>query len=348
MRILIVTDAWHPQVNGVVRTLNAVAHELRGQGDDVQFITPEGRKSWPMPFYAEISLTRISARAMAREIREIAPDAIQIATEGPLGWAARRACLDNGWRFTTGFHTRFAEYAAARLPLPGVAALGWRVLKNFHAPSRGVMVPTPSIGKELAARKIDNVKVWTRGVDHTLFHPYEGDHLKLPRPILLYAGRLAVEKGINDFMALNVPGTKVLVGDGPEREGLARRFPLAHFLGFRHGEDSARPLSAADVMVFPSRTDTFGLVMLEAMACGTPVAAYNVPSPIDVIIDGQSGCLSADLGEAVTGALALERSTVLAAAQAFTWARTAALFRSFLVPARQPVAETEPAFLHLR
>lgn len=332
MRILIVTDAWYPQVNGVVRTLDAVGNELKRRGHDVFFLTPEGRRSWPMPFYTEISLTRTSAASIGLEIDTIAPDAIQIATEGPLGWAARRACLERGVPFTTAFHTRFAEYAAARLPLPGVARAGWAVLRHFHRPSQGVMAPTRSIGRELETRGFRNVRVWTRGVDHDLFKPYSRGHLDLPRPILLYSGRLAVEKGIKDFLGMDVPGTKVLVGDGPERARLEERFPGAVFLGFRHGEDYARTMDAADVLVFPSRTDTFGLVMLEAMACGTPVAAYDVPNSIDVLKAGVTGILGSDLGAAARAALTLDRSAVHAAAKDFTWERTAAMFESWLTP----------------
>lgn len=332
MRILIATDAWSPQVNGVVRTLNAVIAELRAMGHEIQVINPEGRNSWPMPLYREISLTGMTVAEALSEISAFRPDAIHIATEGPLGWTVRRACLKAGLNFTTGFHTRFAEYAAARLPVPGVLSLGWQVLRRFHAPSCAVMVPTRSIAAELDRRSFGNVKIWTRGVDRSLFRTYPRDHLDLPRPIVLYAGRLAVEKGIDDFMALKVNGSKVLVGDGPERERLQRLGRDAHFLGFRHGEDYARTLASADVMVFPSLTDTFGLVMLEAMACGTPVAAYNAPSPLDVVQDGVTGCLASRLEDAVERALTLDRAGVQDGSMKFSWKSCADMFASWLVP----------------
>lgn len=332
MRILIVTDAWSPQVNGVVRTLNAVIRELKERGHDVRTINPDGRPSRPFPFYKEISLTRTSVTELRREMADIRPDAIHIATEGPLGWTARRVCLREGLKFTTGFHTRFAEYAAARLPLPGVLQLGWSVLRRFHRPSQAVMVPTKSIAAELDKRNFRNLKIWTRGVDRAQFRSYPRDHLDMPRPIVLYAGRLAIEKGIDDFMKLETPGSKVLVGDGPERERLERLYPHAHFLGFRHGEDYARTLAAADVMVFPSKTDTFGLVMLEAMACGTPVAAYDAPSPRDVIEDGATGCVADTLADAVERASRLDRGLVQQASMHFTWQKCAEMFESWLVP----------------
>lgn len=332
MRILIITDAWSPQVNGVVRTLNAVIGELRRMGHEVLTITPEGRPSVPFPLYREISLTRTPASAIAAEIVGLAPDAVHIATEGPLGWKGRHACQRLGLRYTTGFHTRFAEYAAARLPLPGVASLGWSVLRRFHAKSEGVMVPTRTLGAELERRGFANVRVWTRGVDRDLFRPMPRGYLDLPRPIILHAGRLAIEKGIEDFLRLDVPGTKVVVGDGPERERLSRQFPQAKFLGYLRNQDYARALSDADVMVFPSRTDTFGLVMIEAMACGTPVAAYDVSSPCDVIADGMTGALDDNLARAVTRALTLPREAVQAGSAPFTWQRTAEMFLSWLVP----------------
>lgn len=332
MRILIATDAWSPQVNGVVRTLTALIAELRQRGHHVTALTPEGRRSLPLPFYTEIGLTRVTAKEIGREIDEARPDAIHIVTEGPIGWAARKACLRRGLPFTTAFHTRFAEYAAARLPVPGVRELGWLILRHFHRPSRAVMVPTQRVAGELASRGFKNLKVWTRGVDRTLFRPYDEDILDYPRPILLYAGRLAIEKGIEDFLRLDVPGTKILVGDGPERAILEPRYPDAVFLGYRKNGNYARILAAADVLVFPSRTDTFGLVMLEAMASGTPVAAYDVPSPCDVIAHGITGCLDSDLGRAVASALKLNRAAVVEGASRFSWPKTADMFESWLVP----------------
>ena len=353
MRILIVTDAWSPQVNGVVRTLNALIGELRKKGHEILAITPHGRVVRRFPLIEEIPFTRTSAAEMEREIAAARPDCIHIVTEGTLGWAARRACLRQGWQFTTGFHTRFAEYAAMRLRLPGVRDMGWRVLRTFHEPSRAVMVPTRSIGKELDRRRFSNVKVWTRGVDHQLFKPYPRDHLSFPRPIILYAGRLAVEKGIEDFMRLKIEGTKVLVGDGPARAQLERQNPQAHFLGFRHGEDYARTLASADIMVFPSLTDTFGLVMLEAMACGTPVAAYDAPSPMDVVENGVTGSIAKTLEEAAERAILLDREGVHEGSKKFSWAKCADMFESWLVPCggatQHPVPHAQQeAFIHLR
>lgn len=349
-RIAIVSDAWAPQVNGVVRTLAAIGGELRERGREVLMITPEGRRSVPMPFYPEIPLTLAAPSCIARELSAFRPDAIHLATEGPLGWLARRHCLAEGLSFTTSFHTRFADYAERRIPLPGIARIGWQALRRFHAPSRAVMVPAASIARELETRGFANVRVWTRGVDPHLFRPGPRDALSLPRPILLYAGRLAVEKGVADFLALDTSGSKVVVGDGPMRTSLARLFPQAHFTGYRHGADYARLLAAADVLVFPSRTDTFGLVMIEAMACGTPVAGYNVPSPVDVVEEGVTGALDADLGRAVTRALSLDRSAVARAARQFTWQRAAEMFESWLAILPPDGAEPRPGqtFMHLR
>lgn len=349
MRILIVTDAWLPQVNGVVKTLSTIGQELGKRGHDIHFMTPEGRRSWPMPSYPEIRLTFSGARAIGAEIDALAPDAVHIATEGPLGWAARNACLARGWPFTTSFHTRFAEYAEARLPLPGVARAAWAYMRYFHKPSRAVMVPTASIGKELEARRFSNVKTWTRGVDHNLFKPWPRGYLDLPRPVMVLAGRVAIEKNIETFLKLDLPGTKLIVGDGPDRKALTAKYPQAVFTGYRLDADFARTLADADVFVFPSLTDTFGLVMVEAMACGTPVAAFNVPSPIDVVVPGVTGELDGDLTQATTRALKLDRAKVHNAARNFTWPRTAEMFESWLIRIPGDVAApVRPQLIHLR
>ncbi|WP_456316080.1 glycosyltransferase family 4 protein [Roseicella aerolata] len=331
LRLLIVTDAWAPQVNGVVRTLSTVAERLRARGDGVEVIGPDRFRTLPMPGYPEIRLAlRLGARLRAM-VDAHGPTAVHIATEGPLGWAMRALCLRRGWPFTTSFHTKFPEYVQARTGLP--PGLAWAVLRRFHEAGNGTFAATPSLRAELAARGFTKVRPWTRGVDLALFRPaprevWEG----LPRPVFLYAGRVAVEKNIEAFLALDLPGSKVVVGDGPQREALARRFPAAHFAGWRQGEALARAYAGADVFVFPSRTDTFGLVILEAMACGTPVAAYPVTGPRDVIPGSGAGVLDEDLRRAALAALDCDRAACRAHAERFSWEACAAAFRRQLVP----------------
>lgn len=335
MNIVIVSDAWTPQVNGVVRTLKNTAAELSNLGHSVHFIVPEGRRTIPMPFYPEIRLAFIGRDRIGAEIAALQPAAIHIATEGPLGLAARAWCLKKGLPFTTAFHTRYAEFAHATLPLPGLVPLVWAGLRRFHASSSAVMVPTPSIAQVLEERGFRNVRLWTRGVDHTLFRPHdesENPFADLPRPILLCSGRVAAEKGLEDFLSLDMPGTKVVIGDGPMRAKLEARYPKAVFTGYLHNGTYARHLAAADCFVFAGRHDTFGLVMLEAMSSGVPVAAYPVPGPRDVVTDGVTGALDENLNAAVTRALALDRAACRERALTFSWAETARQFASYLAP----------------
>jgi glycosyltransferase involved in cell wall biosynthesis len=343
MRILIVTDAWPPQVNGVVRTIQTVGRELVKRGHEVRYITPEGHRTWAVPSYPEIKLSLVTASAIGREIDAIRPDAIHIATEGPLGWAARRACLRRRLPFTTSFHTRFAEYIETRLPLPGIGALMWRLLHRFHRPSQAIMAPAATIAADLEARRFPNVKVWTRGVDHSKFNSLAGDYFSLPRPIILYAGRVVKEKNMEAFLRLDMQGTKVVVGDGPERAEFEGKYPGVVFTGYLREETYAHALSSADVFVFPSLTDTFGLVMIEAMACGTPVAAFDVASPVDVVEQGVTGELHAELATAIARALKLDRAGVRQGAAKFTWERVAEMFESWLVPVAAAGAEKTPA-----
>jgi glycosyltransferase involved in cell wall biosynthesis len=328
VRILIVTDAWYPQVNGVVRTLTAMRDELRRGGDDVRMLTPESFASVPCPTYPEIRLALTSARAIRRVVQDFLPCAIHIATEGPLGLAARRFCRRWNIPFTTAFHTRFPEYIEARFRIPA----GWTypLLRWFHARSSVVMAPTPTVVENLTARGFSNVQLWGRGVDIDLFKP--GAKIDIPGegPVLLYVGRVAVEKNIAAFLDLDVPGRKVVVGDGPMTADLKRRYPDALFAGAKHGEALVSYYNAADVFVFPSRTDTFGLVMLEALACGVPVAAYPVMGPRDVITDDRAGCLNEDLKTAVTTALGLRREDCRAFAKTRSWSACAKTFRSYL------------------
>jgi glycosyltransferase involved in cell wall biosynthesis len=325
MKIVIATDAWKPQVNGVVHTLEQMtAAAQREWGAAIDFITPQGFSTLPLPTYPDIRVALATAADVGRRIKELGADHVHIATEGPIGWAARNYCLSRGRPFTTGYHTRFPEYIHARFGLP--QDWSYAALRKFHAPSGRVMAPTPSIRDDLARRGFQRVVVWSRGVDHTRYRPQEGGAIDLPRPIFLYVGRVAVEKNLEAMLSLDLPGSKVVVGDGPARASLQRQFPNAHFLGSRFGEELARTYASADVFVFPSRTDTFGIVLIEAMACGLPVAAFPVMGPLDVVGDSGAGVLSEDLRQACLAALEIPRERAHGHAQGFTWKESARQF----------------------
>ncbi len=331
MRILIVSDAWFPQVNGVVRTLSVVADKLRAMGDTVEVIGPDRFRSMPTPGYAEIRLAIAPKRKLARLVAEFRPEIIHIATEGPLGWAMRALCRRNHWPFTTAFHTRFPEYLEARTGIP--ADWSWRVMRRFHEAGEGTFAATASLRQELTRRGFTKLRPWTRGVDLHKFRPGEGDAWAgLPRPIFLYAGRVAIEKNIEAFLALDLPGSKVVVGDGPALEGLKQKFPQVTFTGYRENGALARSYAGADVFVFPSRTDTFGLVLLEALASGTPVAAFPVTGPIDVVTNSRVGALDEDLRAACLKALECDRTACRSHAEAWSWDACVAQFRAALVP----------------
>lgn len=329
LHVAVVSDAWYPQVNGVVRTLEATAEELRDMGHRITFVTPDKFRTVPCPTYPEIRLALFPDRRIAELLDAALPCAIHIATEGTLGFAARRYCLKRGLPFTTAYHTKFPEYIHARTRIP--VSWTYRIMRRFHGPSSGVMVATPSLRRELEANGFTNIRDWTRGVDISLFHP-RPSILDLPRPILMYVGRVAVEKNIAAFLSLDRPGTKVVVGDGPQRAELERRFPDVVFIGTREGEELAAHYASADVFVFPSRTDTFGLVLVEALASGVPVAAYPVAGPRDVIADSGAGVLDEDLGRAIDGALRVDRETARWRGLEFTWRRCAEMFVENLQP----------------
>lgn len=332
MRIAIATDAWFPQVNGVVRTLAATVAELDRRGFEVELITPDRFVTVPMPGYSSIRLAMAPRFTVRRTLDAFQPDIVHISTEGPIGWSARSWCLARGVPFTTAFHTRFPEYASVRT---GVSAERfWPILRHFHQRSRAVLVATRSLEAELWGRGIHHTRAWSRGIDHWMFRP-DGDGLPalaaLPRPILLNVGRVAPEKNLEQFLAADVPGTKVVVGDGPAMDELRRRFPETVFLGALSGEALAAAYRSADCFVFPSLTDTFGLVVIEALACGVPVAAYPVPGPIDILGAGgrgsdgdfaaQVGVLDQDLSTAITGALQLDRKAAAAFGTGYSWER---------------------------
>ena len=339
-RILIVSDAWHPQINGVVRTLATTKVELEAMGHTVDVIGPERFFTVPLPSYPDIRISIFPRRKLSRLIESFAPDALHIATEGTLGLSARAWAIKRGCAFTTAFHTRFPEYLHARTGLP--PKLAYAALRRFHAAGQGVMVATQSLREELAARGFSHIRTWSRGVDLAQFrtelrHDPDPELDDLPRPLFIHVGRVAVEKNIRAFLDLDLPGSKAVVGGGPQLEALRRDYPTLRFTGPRHGEALARAYAKADVFVFPSLTDTFGLVILEALACGTPVAAFPVTGPKDVLAgpEGQAtivGAVDPDLRKAALAALTADRNACRAHAETFSWRACAETFLSHLVP----------------
>jgi glycosyltransferase involved in cell wall biosynthesis len=317
VRVAIVSDAWDPQINGVVTTLKRTCEELAILGHSAEVIGPDRFHTLPCPGYRSIRLALWPSPRLTRMLDELAPDAIHIATEGPLGQAARRFCLDRGLDFTTAYHTQFPEYLALRTPIP--ARWTYTLVRRFHAAAARTMVATASQQAALEQHGFRNLVRWSRGVDTALFRPREKAFLMAPRPISMFVGRVAVEKNLEAFLRLELPGSKFVVGDGPALAGLRERYPTVRFTGFKQGEELARHVAAADVFVFPSRTDTFGLVLLEAMACGVPVAAYPVTGPRDVVIPDVTGVLHEDLGLATRQALRLDPEACVAHARTYSW-----------------------------
>lgn len=339
MRIVIVTDAWLPQTNGVVTTVQQTGGQLDAMGHRVLFVTPETFRTIPLPTYRSIRLALWPRRRVERMLEGFAPDCIHVATEGPLGWAARAWCRRNHRPLTTSYHTQFPQYLRLRAPIP--IGVSYRLLRWFHSQAERTMVATESMRRELHRHGFRNVVLWSRGVDTELFRPRDEKALEAPRPVSMYVDRVAVEKNIEAFLALALPGTKYVVGDGPDLDALRAKYPDVRFTGFRYGEELARHLAATDVFVFPSRTDTFGLVLLEAMACAVPVAAYPVTGPIDVVDDGVTGVLDEDLRRAVLKALALDGTAARAYALAHSWRACTRQFLDNL--ACRPSSGTQPA-----
>jgi glycosyltransferase involved in cell wall biosynthesis len=324
MRILIATDAWHPQVNGVVRTLTSLARSARKLGVDIEVLSPEGFPTIPLPSYPGLRVALPSRRQIARRIKDAKPDAIHIATEGPIGHRTRAYCLRHDWPFTTSYTTRFPEYISARWPIP--ERLIYAGLRRFHRAAAVTMVATPSLEAELAARGFTKIGRWTRGVDTELFRPDRAIKLPFPRPIFACVGRVAVEKNLEAFLSLDLPGTKIVIGTGPQEDELKRRFPDAKFLGLIENGKLAAHLAAADVFVFPSRTDTFGVVQLEALASGVPIAAFPVTGPKDIVGGHPVGALDEDLRAACLAALKLSRETCRNFALQYSWENSARQF----------------------
>jgi glycosyltransferase involved in cell wall biosynthesis len=332
-RIMVVTDAWKPQVNGVVRTMSTVTGELQAMGHEVEVVGPDRFRTIPCPTYPDIKLSILPGRRLARMIEQFRPDALHVSTEGPLGLAARAWARRRGASFTTAFHTRFPEYINARTGIPVGPIYAW--MRWFHGAGSGMMVATQSLREDLEARGFKNIKPWTRGVDLGQFQTYpRSDFLDLPRPIFIYIGRVAIEKNIGSFLDLELPGSKVVVGDGPQLASLRQAYPKVRFTGARFGEELARSYASADVFVFPSLTDTFGLVILESLACGTPVAAYPVTGPRDVLTGalGTVGATNTDLRAAALAALQADRSACRAHAERYSWRACAETFASHLAP----------------
>lgn len=346
MKILLVTDAWHPQMNGVVRTLDTTVSILRERGHTVEVIAPsDGYWTMPLPTYPDIRLAPFAKRDVEQRIVRFAPEAVHIATEGPLGLAARAFCLRWGMPFTTSYHTKFPEYIKARMPFIPMAAT-YRFVRDFHNSGGRTMVTTPSMAEFLRTKNFTGLGVWARGVDTKLFHPDKRSdpgsandvYRDLPRPVFVNVGRVAVEKNIEAFLDLDLPGSKVVVGDGPQMGELRKRYPDILFTGAKFGEELARHFADADLFVFPSRTDTFGLVIIESMATGTPVAAYPVSGPIDIIPGSNAGVVNDDLRTACLQALDLSRHDARAHAEGYSWDAATDIFFGHLTPEYEPVA----------
>ena len=355
MRIAICTDAWHPQINGVVRSISTTVAQLLARGHEVELITPDQFRTIPLPGYSEIRLAMIPRFGTRRTLSDFVPDIVHIATEGPIGWSARAWCRSHRVPFTTAFHTRFPDYVAVRTGIN--AERFWPLMRRFHAPAQAVLVATPSLGAELATRGLPHWQLWSRGIDGALFHPRHAPLPELtgwPGPVMLYVGRVAAEKDLPAFLDLALPGRKVVVGDGPQLHELQTRYPEVTFLGALSGERLARAYCSADVFVFPSRTDTFGLVVIEALACGLPVAALPVPGPLDIIgPDGRGadgmfpatiGALDADLSVAIQKALRLDPLAAAIAGASYSWDRATDQFEAALSKARftPPAAQAPP------
>ncbi len=334
MKILIASDAWDPQTNGVVTTLKATIETLGRLGHEVRVISPQGLASIPAPSYPEIRLAVAPGFHIARQVKSFRPHAIHIATEGPIGISMRRYCRRHGLPFTTSYHTRYPQYLNARWPIPISVSYAW--LRRFHGAAARTFVSSDSLRSELSSRGFRHLHQWRRGVNLELFRPLAdrtpAELAGVPRPIMAYMGRVAVEKNIDAFLRLRLPGTKLVIGNGPARDELSEGHPDALFVGYRFGVELAAMLSAADVFVFPSLTDTFGLAMIEALACGLPVAAFPVPGPVDVIEPGVTGVLADDLAAAIRGALRLDRHVCAERAKAFTWEAATEQFLDGLEP----------------
>ncbi len=340
LRIAFITDAWHPQINGVVTTIQNTCTTLEQSGHTIKLITPDQFKSIPCPSYPSIRLAIGCYGKLSRQLKDFNPQRIHIATEGPLGIAARKYCLKHNLAFTTSFHTLFAEYINLRFRIP--ISCGYAFLRWFHGPAKKVMVATPSVEADLVARGFKNHFIrWSRGVNPDFYYPRQDDILSLARPISMFVGRVAVEKNIEAFLSVDFPGTKVIVGDGPQLKELKEKFPDAVFVGFLSGEPLARHMAAADVFVFPSRTDTFGIVLLDALASGVPVAAYPVTGPLDVITSDKVGKLDEDLAVAMTEALKLDARDCRNFAMNYSWANCTEQFFNNLVPAFEEIIVPE-------
>jgi glycosyltransferase involved in cell wall biosynthesis len=343
MRVLIATDAWHPQVNGVLRTLTSLERSARKLGADIRFLSPDGFPSFPLPTYPGLTLAIPAGREIARRIEAARPNAIHIATEGPIGHSVRCYCLRHGLPFTTSYTTKFPEYISARFLIP--ESWSYAVLRRFHAPAAVTMASTASLAGELRRRGFHKLGLWTRGVDTELFQPGSAAILDLPRPIFMNVGRIAVEKNLDAFLSLDLPGSKVVIGEGPQEAALQARYPEAYFLGAKHGGTLAAHIAAADVFVFPSLTDTYGVVQLEALACGVPVAAFPVTGPRDVIGGTEVGVLDADLRAACLAALRISRPACRAFALDHSWETSARQFLRHVEQAAASRLQASPAIV---